>query len=85
MPSEASIEGHELVLLTLNKKHPKPLSYELLEPKPCINFADAWSLCSECSRCEAASELPCTFAVFEEHDPNFASWDPIDSEWFKNK
>lgn len=85
MLSGASTEGHELVSLTLNKKHSEPLSCELLEPKPCINFADAWSLCSQHSRCGAAPELPCTFALFEEHDPNFASWDSIDSDWFKNK
>lgn len=46
MLSGASTEGHELVMLTLNEKHPKPPSCELLEPKPCINFAESWSLCS---------------------------------------
>lgn len=77
MLSGASTEGHELVMLTLRKEHPKPLSFlnqslaaVLLMPGPCAHNA---------------SQLPCTFAVFEEHNPNFASWDPTDSELFKNK
>lgn len=46
MLSGEAVEGHDLVMLAPNQKHPKPLSCELLEPKPCINFADVCSLYS---------------------------------------